>query len=717
MRRRSGFAEPATIDVQGVLGTFKVPRAHLTVEYVLTYAALDGGKTANGQLLDLLVPVREVFRLEDLDFDHLLQRDLDDFRVSEEMVPYLLGETSSEPRFFPPIVAIIAPMSGEDMNDFYPQCSKTDEIDQGVPLKVFNYGNVFSVKREVRDEQDEQEEQEEQEEQLAQSPVDLCIHPTQAKLVIVDGQHRAMAMLAAYRSASNKWSGNEFQHFYQGIDPDISELRRIHLPVCIAYFPELTQDTATTQMETLTTACRRFFLDVNRNARQPSESRQILLDDTDLVACFTRHLFNIIKKNTKAGSLQLHHTEYDNPRDRARIFRPFAVTDVYTLFSIVRSVLLLNDERVHNPMTSASGGRHPQNDSRLQRELDLENALTEDDKDKLGIKIADIKQNKYPRGSEDKLRQFFGETWGQVIVTSLEELYPFAVHIKAVNTVLKKHDPYTTTGVNQIAKTALVAGQGLRYTLLQQRDKKLKQGEEDSNAEKAWKVLQVIEKDLGKCRARLYLKLNRDPNHKEIEKADKIFECFRSSAFQTGLFMAFAYMKSKMKVDKQEFASYVAKWIKRINEKFEDNEGVRKVLFDISNLKSLRYLYRPRGGLTPTDWPFFRYLILELLSVKKGKERTIINAAKVGWRKKLYIALYNQKKKQLNPDENEQSDNLVNLHCLTFREIADAFKNSFGIDEEEIERDVQEVMNGTPQPSSEIEDEEADKIDDLPEEQ
>ena len=667
-------------------------------------------RPANGQLLELLVPVREAFELHDLDFDQLLQRDLDDFRVSEEMVPYLLGEISSHPRFFPPIIAVIVPMTGKNMAELYPHCDEEYEDDQGVRLKVFKYGDVFSVKREEQDD-----------ERLAQSPVDLCIHPKKAKLVVVDGQHRAMAMLATYRSALNGWNGNPFRHFYQEVTVDISELHQIHLPVCIAYFPELTknpkliEDYQVPTERHLTTACRKLFLDVNRNARQPSEARQILLDDTDLVACFTRHLFNIIKKNTKAGRLQLHHTEYDNPRDRTRIFRPFALTDVYTLFSIVRSVLLLNDERVHDPMASASGGRPPQNDSRLQRELDLENALTEDDKEKLGIKIADIKQNKYPRRSEERLRQCFGETWGQVIVTSLEKLYPFAVHIEAVDTVLKKHTPYT--GVNQIAQTALVEGQGLRYTLWQQSDKKLKQGGEDSDAEKAWKALQTIEKDLGKCRARLYLKLNRDANHKEIERVDKIFDCFRSSAFQNGLFMAFAYMKAKIKIDEQEFASYVTKWIKRINDKFEENEGVRKVLFDVSNSKSLRCLYRPTGGLTPTDWPFFRYLILELLSVKRGKEMTIINSAKVGWRQRLYITLYNKKKEQLNSDEDEQADNLVDLNCLTFREIADAFKNSFDIGEEEIKRDVQEVINGTPQPVSEIEDEEVGEIDDLPEEQ
>ena len=98
MRRRSKSPEVSTIDVQGVLGTFKVPNANLTVEYLLTFASLDGD-TPNGQLLNLLVPVREVFDLDDLDFDHLLQRDLDDFRVSEEMLPYLLGERSSGETF------------------------------------------------------------------------------------------------------------------------------------------------------------------------------------------------------------------------------------------------------------------------------------------------------------------------------------------------------------------------------------------------------------------------------------------------------------------------------------------------------------------------------------------------------------------------------------------------------------------------------------------
>lgn len=697
MRRRSRYAQPATIDVQGVLGTFKVPRANLTVEYVLTYASLDGGESANGQLLDLLVPVREIFHLEKLDFDHILQRDLDDFRVSEEMVPYLLGQTSSDPRFFPPIVAVIVPMSGGDMKEFYPQRSEKAEKDQDIPLKVFQYGNVFSVKREEREDGE-----------LAQSPVDLCIHPTQAKLVIVDGQHRAMAMLAAYRSASNKWDGNEFQHFYKEVGLDMSELHQIHLPVCITYFPELVQDTPVS-VGNLTTACRKFFLDVNRNARHPSESRQILLNDTDLVACFTRHLFNMVQKNTDTGFLQLHHTEYDNPHDRTPISRPFALTTVYTIFNVIRSVLLMDDKRVRDPMDRYGSGRPPRNNQRLQRELDLENVLTENDKEQLGIEITDVKQLDYPQNAEEKLRQCFEEIWGQVIVSTLNKLYPLSIHIEAVDTVLKRHEPYT--GPNEIARTALVEGQGLRHTLsqLQQRDKE--RGGEESDAEKGWKALEKIEADFERCRARLYLQLERDPAAEEIRTVNNLFDCFRSSAFQNGLFMAFACLKAKLGInERQQFVQVADEWVDRINRKFQNLEGVSVVLFDRSNSRSLRYIYQPTGGLNPSDGYFFRYLILELLSINTGEESEVINPAKIGWRRKLYKSLYSRKEKELR-DEDANSQN--HLDRLSFQEIVDAFKSSLGVDEKELEVDLREIRKKTTQSGSEIEDEdETDETDD-----
>ena len=708
--RRSIFTKPDIIEVQGVLGTFKVPGADLRVEYILTYVPLDG-QTVNGKLLNLLVPVREVFDQQDLDFDHLLQRDLDDFRVSREMVPYLLGKTSSDPRFFPPIVAVIVPKDGKKIKELYPKCREEIEKDGDFKLKVFKYGDVFSVKREK------------QGEQLAQSPVDLCIHPANAKLVIVDGQHRAMAMLATYRNAQNEWGGIEFQYFYQ-TDEEIEslDLSQIHLPVCIAYFPELTEDSQTTTTRNLTIACRKFFLDVNRNAHQPSKARQILLNDTDLVACFTRHLFNMVQSNTKTGPLQLHHTEYDNPQDQIPISRPFALTDVYTLYNVIHSVLLMTGKRVDTMTISPSGGKLPQENERLQQELDLENVLTEEDKDDLRIEIPKIQRDEYPKLAEKILCQCFEKIWGQTIVSSLSKFFPFSTHIKAVDHVLEKHRPYM--GVNEIAHTCLVEGQGLRHTLerQQQSDKKERRqhrqkGGEDSDLEKAWEALREIEMDFEEHRARLYLQ--RSPKADDIKMVNRIFDCFRSSAFQNGLFMGFAYMKSKIEItDPQEFASMVDKWIKRINKKFQDTNGVKEVLFDYENHKSLRSIYKSSGGLTPSDWPFFRYLILELLGVRGGKDLRIIKEAQKVGRPKLYERLYNRKQKELSSEENGGSGSQINLESMSLREITDAFKSSLDIDKKEIERDVQGVGTGTPQSALEgDEEDETDETDDLPEEQ
>ena len=722
MHRRSNFEKPSLINLQGVLGNFNVPKSDLAVEYVLTYASLDRGNTANGQLLDLLVPVREIFTLQDLDFDHLLQRDLDDFRVSEEMVPYLLGDDSSGPRFFPPIVAVIVPMVGKKMDEFYPLCNvETEDVttkSEKYTLQVFNYGNIFSVKREK------------EKDQLAHSPVDLCINATKAKLVIVDGQHRAMAMLAAYRSALDKWNENEFKHFYKQVKTDLSDLQEIHLPVCIVYFPELTQDPEIIQNDSitakmnLTSACRKFFLDVNRNARHPSDARQILLNDTDLVACFTRHIFNMVQKNTKPHTLQLKHAEYDNPHNRVRIFRPFALTDVYTIFNIIRTVLLADDDYVSDPIKSSSSGRRVPNNSRLQRELNLLNVLTESDKEKFETEVSDIKQDNYPRGAEEILRRCFEKTWGGVIVNSLSKLHPFSIHIQAVDTVLKElGDPI---GIDRFACTALVEGQGLRHTLERRRDEDVKHrldrdsngGNEKSDAEKTWDVLRAIEEDFERRRCMLYLKLSKDPKTDELSRVNRVFDCFRSSAFQNGLFMAFAYLKYKLEiVDNSEFSEYIDRWINRINKKFQSLIGVRIILFDRLESNSLRHIYKPTGGLNPSDWPFFRYLILELLSVTRGRESKIINEAiigneeTIGWRGKLYRTLYKEKKKALKLDENEE-DNQDQLDILCFSEIVGAYKGSLEIEKKDIELSLSKIREGITQSTSVIdEDDDLDETD------
>ena len=165
--------------------------------------------------------------------------------------------------------------------------------------------------------------------------------------------------------------------------------------------------------------------------------------------------------------------------------------------------------------------------------------------------------------------------------------------------------------------------------------------------------------------------------------------------------------------DKNKFSEHIDKWINRINrEKFQKIEGVRTTLFDHSNSKSLRYIYKPTGGLTPSDWPFFRYLILELLSVKRGNESTIINLAKTGWRGKLYTILYNRKIREIGELEDDDTNNGNRLNLLTYGEIIGAFESSLAVDEEQIKPDLSDSRKGRAQSVSESEDE--DETEDLP---
>lgn len=61
------------------------------------------------ELASQMVPWREVFKIEELTFDELLQRDLDDSRVAHDLIPYLLGEREASARFFPPVLAVLVP--------------------------------------------------------------------------------------------------------------------------------------------------------------------------------------------------------------------------------------------------------------------------------------------------------------------------------------------------------------------------------------------------------------------------------------------------------------------------------------------------------------------------------------------------------------------------------------------------------------------------------
>ena len=174
--------------------------------------------------------------------------------------------------------------------------------------------------------------------------------------------------------------------------------------------------------------------------------------------------------------------------------------------------------------------------------------------------------------------------------------------------------------------------------------------------------------------------------------------------------MAFAYLRAKIGIeDRNEFIQTVDKWISHINERFQSSEGIRSVMFNHLEPISLRSIFKPRGGLIPSDGHFCRYLILELLSSYRDEETaSSIETAQKKWRQKLYRIRYAYKE-EIEPspiDDNEKAIYHKDIDERTLKDIVNAFKNSLDIDENDIKRDLESVRKGISQ--SVLEDEDDD---------
>jgi hypothetical protein len=105
------------LTLEGSVGTFRIggsgpgaPRS-IQVRYLETHIGFDPSVASNETMLRHLEPVRETFDFQALDFDQIMQRDIDDARVSTELIPYLLDAGSGGTiKFFPPVVIVAVPV-------------------------------------------------------------------------------------------------------------------------------------------------------------------------------------------------------------------------------------------------------------------------------------------------------------------------------------------------------------------------------------------------------------------------------------------------------------------------------------------------------------------------------------------------------------------------------------------------------------------------------
>lgn len=689
------------LELEGTTGSFRVGARGgantLEVKYFLTHVSLDFETGASGQVLSHLAPVRELFETDQLEFDEIMQRDIDDARVSAELVPYLLDSTSRDMvKLFPPIVVVVLPILPQQNRpaDKYPTVTKeTTKSTEGHEEQRTRSGavgsEVFEFVQPMMDGK-----------AINHDLNRFKLNTARARLVIVDGQHRAMALLALYRNLMQDWANERrapYKDFYEEWTPAYIrqfELNEISLPVMFCTFPEL-DETYKGDFD-LKQAARSIFLTLNKTARKVSESRNRLLDDNDLVALLLRSTLSGIKTrdSRSQGSLRIFNVELDQSSDRIKIESAIAVTGVNHIYYITEH-LLLNQPADVNGISARAGKYYKRTDLGFYgayRRLDGRNIL--------GATLADASDRTYfSREAGEKLAAQYDQRFGAIVQDFFVRFAPIESHCRA-SLSLEQH---LLTQDNRKLRPILFEGQGMNRVFNAHREvlkEKLKSKTFGDEATKVEEIIRNLDATAALIRQAIdRFKVQRAANFlEEVSDKQKIREgdeihpkivgfvsdlydnVFSSVAFQTaaiaGFFGAIERAQGLAKDEggagpdvAAEFDAYLTslhaffvpkstaqlKWMIEVFLGKPDGELKDWKITKTPN--TFREVVYP-GEMQPDQWPKYRYMMLELWRPIDARLAQVVSKERDTARAQVFVSLEHRRKDDYLRQETKREEDL-----------------------------------------------------------
>lgn len=676
-------ASALDLEIPGSMGTFSVggknSRSSVRVQFLQTYVRFTLGGDHEEKLLSKLAPVREVFPVKDLDFEQIMQRDIDDARVATELIPYLLEESRSGlVKLFPPIIVVVMPVNDRKLPaESYPTVEEFDETDDNGTWHTVRSGavgsEVFEFRQFVQDG-----------ERWDHDYARLKLNTSRSALVIVDGQHRAMGLIALYRNCT-RWPDDS-----KGVEPYYSlwskailekyDLSEVKLPVMFCVFPEL--DGRESEQIKVYNACRAVFLALNKNARKVTRARNYLLDDRDIVSAFMRAVLTDIKDLSDLNSpstLRLWNVELDADEDRTALTSPTAITGVTHLFGLIER-LTLRATPGNSLSASRSTGRPQTKLDTCFKRLQVTELLARSVRD-------DSRRDTCDAETQAVLTEAFRMRFGQYIVAGLSDFAPYRANNMAA---LGLHQKLQAGAMAEFYRTILFEGQnmdqvfrdfveGLKKELKEPgrvRSPELKAVKKEfDEREKALK--QEIE-DLVK--RRLDFMLDRCP--KDVREnpslraalRDLYDNTFTTAAFQTALFITFfAAVDEENEARSKppsitpaltdaEVTEAFGKYLAQINDFFTTSsydrlERVLGVYYGRVHKdedgqvtvekwsESLRGILIP-GELKPDEWAKFRMIFAELWRPAHPDLKRRLNALREHLRKQALDNYHERRKRE-----------------------------------------------------------------------
>ncbi|MGK7905424.1 MAG: DNA sulfur modification protein DndB [Hormoscilla sp.] len=627
--------------IYGTYGEFTIgaEENQVRAQFLLTKMKPGTEGSWENALADQMVPWREVFNIEEMTFDELLQRDLDDSRVVHELIPYLLGESGAFARFFPPILAVIAPKKAEKTGimPYYP-------VPRTPTAELVSFGDVFDFEKTVIDGQ--------------VSPLGIIkYNRSKTSFIIVDGQHRAMAVLALHRQINKTWKENKYAGFYNHLALRESAIKNIELPVCVVFFPDIHAGNEVCQQKgiNLQAVCREIFVVVNKKAKQVSESRELLLDDEDLAARMMRETLSLLKDRGEedASVAHVYSFDYGDAVSTEVVAGQLEYTSAVALHKMHAAVAFGMQEafQLDQNKNVADGGKTL--NSKRPAEILIGTKL-----DKWSSLSRRSGRYHHPDEVEEAVK-LLAKILDVVMLPLFDSFRPFAVHnseMRALRTRLKDAD-LIADPIERKCFRLLFEGSGVRKVFeehkqrLSDRKKQHKEEGRDigdyvrnqlKDAKMASARLKRYEEDIkGRRAARLFaidydkFSSTQEETKELLDCASLIYETISTQAFQLGYLMAVhsvveLLLTAGTEYDRRlkviEFVSSM--YLAALNRYFSAGADVqhrtlkgfvkekRARVFD-PNQPSLRgLLAKTVKNLDASQWAFFRYAILEIVHSK-----------------------------------------------------------------------------------------------------
>lgn len=681
------------LSLSGSVGSFKVgvksSSDSIEVKYFLTHVGLNFSEGPDEKLLRELAPVREIFDPQDLNFDEIMQRDIDDARVSNELIPYILdAHTKDLVKFFPPIIVMVLPVEENRNNPapYYPKVFSGNErlnrkgVDEWMITRSGDVGGeVFEFNQPILNGKAD-----------CHNAVTLKLNTSKCRLVIVDGQHRAMALLALYRNMKSQWAPSNrkpFEKYYKEWTPDYIEkfnLSLINLPMVVCTVPTL--DSEYRGDYNLKKASRSIFLTLNKSARIVSRTRTILLDDNDLISSFMRKtLGNIKDMNFRSASeLTIENIQLD--QHKQKLNSPIAISGVSHIYYIVEHLLMRNGNDV-----MGVSGRRGNFTTRTHFATGHSRLMT---KDMLGQEACAItKRDLFSDKVESELCDEYDEVYGKWIVYFLSKFRPYEYHNKASYSLrgkLKEDDVDLDS--------MLFGGQGALNAFEDHRSNLKKKLKEEYSNVTVPRIKTLVEqmdsievrknarvKELREKRANLYISESRDKSpfkssstevSSEIVKLiNEIFDSvFTTVAFQSAIVCGFfnEFEKVSDRFDGNEELNLSDEFIEYLDQisiyftptSFSSFKNIISLLLgrtegtcadelrvSHNSNDSFRGVVYP-GEMTPDQWPTYRYLLLEVWNPSNEVLGNQISSELKYCREQVFKKLYERKKGNIAKTKN-----------------------------------------------------------------